>query len=186
MHAGRTRRAASCGAPWVWHGARPGREARQADRGRAGDKPYISVEELWRPAGVPTAALERLARADAFRSLKMSRRDAAWAIKALRDDPMPLFAAADRGGERPSPELREPAVSLPATTAGREVVEDYRSKGLSLRAHPLAFLRGDLASKSFAPCAGLKRTTAGRRLSVAGLVRRWCVFSVPPPRYRLD
>ena len=151
-----------------------------------GDKPYISVEELWRPAGVPTAALERLARADAFRSLKMSRRDAAWAIKALRDDPMPLFAAADRGGERPSPELREPAVSLPATTAGREVVEDYRSKGLSLRAHPLAFLRGDLASKGFAPCAGLKRTTAGRRLSVAGLVRRWCVFSVPPPRYRLD
>jgi error-prone DNA polymerase len=96
--------------------------------------------------------------------------DAAWAIKALRDDPMPLFAAADRGGERPRPELREPAVSLPAMTDGREVVEDYRSKGLSLRAHPLAFLRGDLASKGFAPCADLKRTTAGRRILVAGLV----------------
>jgi hypothetical protein len=40
-------------------------------------------------------------------------------------------------------------------TAGREVVEDYRSKGLSLRAHPLAFLRGDLACKGFAPCADL-------------------------------
>ena len=76
---------------------------------------------------------------------------------------MPLFAAADRGGDRPWPELREPAVSLPAMTAGREVVEDYRSKGLSLRAHPLAFLRGDLASQGFAPCADLKRTTAGSR-----------------------
>ena len=50
------------------------------------------------------------------------------------------------------------------------MVEDYRSKGLSLRAHPLAFLRGDLASKGFAPCADLKRTRAGSRTSVAGLV----------------
>jgi error-prone DNA polymerase len=134
------------------------------------DKPYTSMEELWRRAGVPVAALERLARADAFRSLKMSRRDAAWAIKALRDHPMPLFAAADRSEERPRPELREPAVYLPAMTAGREVIEDYRSKGLSLGAHPLAFLRGDLTSKGFAPCADLKRATAGRRMSVAELV----------------
>jgi error-prone DNA polymerase len=84
-----------------------------------GGKPYLSAEELWRRASVPVAALERLALADAFRSLKMRRRDAAWAFKALRDDPMPLFAAADRGAERPRPELREPAVSLPAMTAGR-------------------------------------------------------------------
>jgi error-prone DNA polymerase len=55
-------------------------------------------------------------------------------------------------------------------TAGREVVEDYRSKDLSLRAHPLAFLRGDLAAKGFAPCADLKRTAAGTRISVAGRV----------------
>jgi error-prone DNA polymerase len=100
----------------------------------------------------------------------MRRRDAAWAIKALRDHPMPLFAAADRGEERPRPELREPAVSLQAMTAGREVVEDYRSKGLSLDAHPLAFLRGDLAAKGFAPCADLKRTRAAARISVAGPV----------------
>jgi error-prone DNA polymerase len=66
------------------------------------------VEELWRRAGVPVAALERLARADAFRSLKMSRRDAAWGIKALHDDPMPLFAAADRGGEKPWPSFVSP------------------------------------------------------------------------------
>ena len=65
---------------------------------------------------MPVAALERLARADAFRSLKMSRRDAAWAIKALRDDPMPLFAAADRGGEAVAGD-HEADVSLPGMTA---------------------------------------------------------------------
>src|SRR4051794_10537454 len=58
-------------------------------------RPYTSITDLWRRAGVASAALVRLARADAFGSLSLSRREALWAIKALRDDPLPLFAAAD-------------------------------------------------------------------------------------------
>jgi error-prone DNA polymerase len=129
---------------------------------------YASVGDLWRRAQVPIAALQHLAKADAFRSLNLRRRDAAWAIKALRDEPMPLFAAADK--REIQAELREPAVELSAMTAGREVVEDYRTKGLTLRAHPLSFLRADLAQRGFQPCAALKTMPQERRISVAGLV----------------
>jgi len=132
------------------------------------ERAYASVGDLWRRASVPIAALQHLAKADAFRSLSLRRRDAAWAIKALRDEPMPLFAAADRRDMQA--ELREPAVELPAMTAGREVVEDYRTKGLTLRSHPLSFLRADLAQRGFQPCAALKTTPQDRRISVAGLV----------------
>jgi error-prone DNA polymerase len=135
-----------------------------------GGKPYRSVEDLWRRAQVPVAALDRLAKADAYRSLGLSRREAAWAIKALRDNPMPLFAAADEREQILRPELTEPAVSLAPMTAGREVVEDYRSKGLTLGAHPVAFLRRDLAQMGFAPCSDLKATSNGCRISIAGLV----------------
>ncbi len=55
------------------------------------------IEELWRRAGIPVAALERLAEADAFRSLALDRRGAIWEIRALSDTPLPLFAAADAG-----------------------------------------------------------------------------------------
>jgi hypothetical protein len=65
-----------------------------------------------------------------------SRREAAWSTKALRDEALPLFAAADDRDAVLRPEAVEPAVTLTPMTTGREVVEDYRSKGLSLRAHP--------------------------------------------------
>src|SRR3954470_2570095 len=55
-------------------------------------------------------------------------------------------------------------------TAGREVVEDYRSRGLTLRSHPVAFLRGDLAASGYMPANELSATPDGRRGSVAGLV----------------
>jgi error-prone DNA polymerase len=133
-----------------------------------GQRAYASVGDLWRRASVPIAALQHLAKADAFRSLDLRRRNAVWTIKALRDEPMPLFAAAHKRDMQA--ELREPAVELPAMTAGREVVEDYRTKGLTLRAHPLSFLRADLAQRGFQPCAALKTTPQDRRISVAGLV----------------
>jgi error-prone DNA polymerase len=133
-------------------------------------KPFASVEDLWRRAGVPVAALDGLGRADAYRSLGLSRREAAWAIKALRDSPMPLFAAADERKQTLRPELIEPVVSLVPMTAGREVVEDYRSKGLTLGTHPVAFLRRDLGERGFVPCAALRTTANGERISVAGLV----------------
>ena len=89
------------------------------------EQPFVSVDDLWRRAGVAAASLVRLAEADAFRpSLHLARRDALWAIKALRDKPLPLFAAASARESKFVPEIREPAVALRPMTAGVEVVED--------------------------------------------------------------
>jgi error-prone DNA polymerase len=137
---------------------------------RRADRRYSSIEELWRRASVPVAALYGIAKADGYRSLGLSRRQSAWAIKALRDEALPLFAAADDRAAKLRPEIIEPDVSLPVMTMGREVVEDYRSKGLSLRAHPVAFLRESLAQRGFAPCSALRDASNGRRISIAGLI----------------
>lgn len=136
---------------------------------RAGER-FGSVEELWRRAGVPVAALTRLAEADAYGSLQLNRRDALWAIRGLRDDPLPLFAAADRRENRLAPEFHEEPVQLVPMSEPRNVVEDYRSRGLSLRHHPVAFLRGTLAEQGAIPCADLKTLRNGRRVLVVGLV----------------
>ncbi|GAC1339576.1 MAG: error-prone DNA polymerase [Acetobacteraceae bacterium] len=133
-----------------------------------GEHAYGSVEELWRRAGVPVAALERLAEADAFGSMGLDRRGAIWAIRALAETPLPLFAAADRGV--PAPEIVEPAVALAPMRPGRTVVEDYGSVGLSLRQHPVAFLRDELARQGMVRCADLGRIRDGRRVVVPGLV----------------
>jgi error-prone DNA polymerase len=133
-------------------------------------RPYSSIEDLWRRATVPVASLHGIARADGFRGLGLSRRDAAWAIKGLRDEALPLFAAADDRDGQLRPEAPEPAVALTPMTMGREVVEDYRTKGLSLRAHPLAFLRQSLQQRGYLPCAALRDTPDGRRVAIAGLV----------------
>jgi len=135
-----------------------------------GDQPYASLEEFWRRAGSPVSALERLAEADAFGSLKLNRRDALWIIKGLSDEPLPLFAAADGQDAVLRPEVIEPAVTLVPMTEGGEVVEDYRSQGLTLRRHPVAFLRPDLDRQKVVPCSYLKQARNGWRVTVAGLV----------------
>jgi error-prone DNA polymerase len=104
-------------------------------------KTFTSVDDVWRRAPVPIAPLHHIVAADGFLGLGLSRREASWAIKGLRDEALPLFAAADDRAGILRPESVEPAVSLPAMTMGRKVLEDYRCTGLSLRAHPLAFLR---------------------------------------------
>jgi error-prone DNA polymerase len=133
-------------------------------------RPYASVEDLWRRAAVPVSTLYGIAKADGFKGLGLSRREAAWAIKSLRDEALPLFAAADDRDNILRPEIVEPAVTLTQMTLGREVVEDYRSKGLSLRAHPLRFLRENLSQRGYVPCSALRDTPDGRRISIAGLV----------------
>ncbi len=135
-----------------------------------GDDPYTSIEDLWRRAGISVSSLERLADADAFGSLQISRRDALWEIKGLSDEPLPLFAAADERDNQIRPEGHEPKVDLTPMTEGREVVEDYRSKGLTLRQHPLAFLRAELTARKIRSCADLRQVRDGRRVAVAGLV----------------
>jgi len=135
-----------------------------------GPSPYGSVEEVWRRAGVPRAAIERLAEADAFRCLAEDRRQGLWKVKGLGEAPLPLFAAADARDARFSPEGREPQVTLEAMTEGREVVEDYRSTQLSLRAHPVSFLREDLGAMGVVRCADLASLPGGRHVEVAGVV----------------
>jgi error-prone DNA polymerase len=71
------------------------------------DQPFRSVDDLWRRAGAPSASLVQLAEADAFRpALGLARREALWAIKALRDEPLPLFAAAAARDDEPVAEIQ--------------------------------------------------------------------------------
>ncbi|MDB5688593.1 MAG: dnaE2 [Sphingomonas bacterium] len=135
-----------------------------------GDLPFGSVEEVWRRAGVPRAAIERLAEADAFHALGQDRRQGLWKVRGLGEAPLPLFAAADEREDLFSPEGREPDVALAPMTDGREVVEDYRSLQLSLRAHPLAFLRADLHRRGIVACADLATIKDGRHVEVAGII----------------
>ena len=136
-----------------------------------GAQPFASIEELWRRAGMPPAALARLAEADAFRpSLGLARRAALWAIRGLGAAPLPLFAAADAREARTAAEANEPAVALRPMTAGAEVVADYQRTGLSLRAHPVAFLRADLARRGIVSCAEAMAARDGSPLTAAGIV----------------
>ncbi len=135
------------------------------------DKPFASIDDLWRRSNAPVAALEKLANAGAFRpSLGLERREAIWAIRALRDEPLPLFAVASARTAQPISEVDEPAVALRPMGAGRDVVEDYETIGLTLRQHPVAFLRLDLAAKHIVTCAEAGRARDGRWLTTAGLV----------------
>jgi error-prone DNA polymerase len=125
---------------------------------------YRSVEDLWRRVPIPIAALERLAEADAFQTMGLDRRQALWAIRGLSDVRLPLF---DTVLAEPDP---EPRVVLKTMTAGRQVVEDYRSVGLSLRRHPVSFLRPDLAARRIVRCADLATIRDGSRVEVAGII----------------
>jgi error-prone DNA polymerase len=125
---------------------------------------YRSIEDIWRRLNIPIAALERLAEADAFQTLGLDRRQALWTIRGLSDTRLPLFDTV------PAEPDAEPAVALAAMTAGRQVVEDYRSTGLSLRRHPVSFLRQDLAQRRIVRCADLATTRDGKRVEVAGII----------------
>ncbi|MER8376670.1 error-prone DNA polymerase [Mesorhizobium sp. M1406] len=134
-------------------------------------EPFLSVDDLWRRAGVPAASLVQLAEADAFLpDLNLARRDALWAIKALRDEPLPLFAAATSREHKTVTEIHEPAITLKPMTAGREVVEDYGHVGLTLRSHPVSFLRADLRRRRIVTCEEAMQARDKRWLEAAGLV----------------
>jgi error-prone DNA polymerase len=130
-------------------------------------RPYATVEELRSRGGVPVHAIERLAAADAFRSIGLDRRAALWDSRALKSAPdLPLFAyaeARDEGSES------EPA-QLPAMPLGEHVVNDYQTIRLSLKAHPMRFLRDHYAAQKFVTAEQIKSIRDGKRLSMAGLV----------------
>ncbi|CAN7735737.1 error-prone DNA polymerase [Mesorhizobium caraganae] len=137
-----------------------------AERRGAG---YSSVRDVWLRSGLDVDDIERLAQADAFRSLGLDRREALWAVRALDGksaaERLPLF-------DQPAIRLRElePETKLPTMPLGEHVIHDYRALGLSLKAHPVAFLRERLDRAGVIPNANLGAVRDGRRVSVAGLV----------------
>ena len=131
---------------------------------------FDSVEDVWRRSGVQRAAIEKLADADAFHAFGADRRQGLWKVKGLGEAPLPLFAAADRAAETFSAEGNEPAVELRSLTDGREVIEDYRALQLSLRAHPLTFLREEFSRRGITRCADLLTIRDGRHVEVAGII----------------
>jgi error-prone DNA polymerase len=135
------------------------------------DRPFTSVDDLWRRCGTPVAALTKIAEADGFRpAFGLARRETLWAIKGLRDEELPLFAAASAQAGTTVAEIDEPVITLRAMAAGREVVEDYSHTGLSLRRHPVSFLRADLARLRIVSCAEAMGSRDGQWLEAAGIV----------------
>ncbi|MDH7639275.1 error-prone DNA polymerase [Sphingomonas oryzagri] len=135
-----------------------------------GNEPYSTVEEIQRRANVSGRVLDRIGHAAGFASVQRSRRSSLWDVKGLGEQALPLFAAADERAGKLRPETIEPAVDLVPMEQGAEVVEDYRSVGLSLRAHPVSFLRDELTARKFMPCGVLRDMKDGRWVNLAGLV----------------
>jgi error-prone DNA polymerase len=126
-------------------------------------KNYTTITTL-RGVGVSQASLEKLANADAFRSLGLDRRQALWEISALADMPVALFAG------QPSESVKEVQVELPLMTASEHVVEDYGATSLSLKAHPVGFVREQLSMLYVRSTAKLAEAFDGEFLRAAGLV----------------
>ncbi len=128
---------------------------------------YDSVRDIWLRSDLGLAVLERLADADAFRSLGLDRRQALWAVRGLDrvgdQDDLPLFMS------RPARDT-EPDARLPPMPLGAHVVEDYRRLSLSLKAHPASFLRARLSARGILRSEALGSVKNGERVTVAGLV----------------
>jgi error-prone DNA polymerase len=127
---------------------------------------YGSPGELLRRTGLSRAAAERLAAADAFGSTGLSRRNALWAVRGEAPGrTLPLFAATDsaeQGGE--------PSVALPLIPPSEEVIQDYQTTRLSLKDHPMRFLREVHARRGIVTTAEAVTTQNGRRVQTSGLV----------------
>lgn len=126
-------------------------------------QPFRYVHSLL-DAGVSMAALEKLADADAFRTMGFDRRQALWEVSALSDSPVGLFEG------QPSGSTAEPQLKLPLMTEAAHVVEDYATIGLSLKAHPVKFVRQQLDSLGVTPTALLPNKKNGDRIKVSGLI----------------
>ncbi len=129
--------------------------------------PFRDIADLRARGGLSPAHIERLASADAFTSLGLTRRQALWDARSLIPAPdLPLFRAAgvrEEGVERA-------AIRLPAMPLSEEVVADYQTTRLSLKAHPMAFLRADLAARGFVRAADLRSRKFRAMVQVAGVV----------------
>ncbi|CAL76465.1 Error-prone DNA polymerase [Bradyrhizobium sp. ORS 278] len=129
-------------------------------------RPFTSLEDFARDTALPKRALLLLADADAFRSLGLDRRAALWAVRRLPDDvPLPLFEAAI-AREQPD----EGAQPLPEMPLPEHVVADYQTIRLSLKGHPMEFLRRRFAAEGVLACRDVNDTNDRRRIRCAGVV----------------
>ena len=123
---------------------------------------YGDFDSFIRRTGLTRAQARRLAEADAFSSFDMGRRGAVWSsLQTGRRAPAPLIDALPRIGRPPE---------LPLLTAAEEVVADYRTTRLSLKGHPMSFLRALFAGERAIPCGKVVRLADGDALTVAGVV----------------
>jgi error-prone DNA polymerase len=126
---------------------------------------FDSIEELTRRASLPSRALRLLADADACRSMGLDRRQALWEAARMPDGELPLFAAA-----RAAELAAEPEVALPAMPLSEHVAADYQMTRLSLKAHPMVFLRKLFQSEGVLSCAEISAARNGARAKTAGVV----------------
>jgi error-prone DNA polymerase len=129
-------------------------------------RPFTSLEDFARDTALPKRALILLADADAFRSIGLDRRAALWAVRRLPDDvPLPLFeiAAAREQPDENAPEL--PDMPLP-----QQVVADYQTIRLSLKGHPMEFLRPMFAKEGVIACPGVCHERDRQYVRCAGVV----------------
>ena len=144
-------------------------------RGTDREHPFRDVHDLWARARLRLISLEKLAAADAFRSVQaelgfaktgLDRRQALWDVKALgAAEPLPLFAWSETRET-----AAEPFVQLPEMRLSEHVVNDYQTLRLSLKAHPMSFLRSRFAARRVLACDDLRGVKDGTYVSVAGVV----------------
>lgn len=128
--------------------------------------PFTSLEDFGRDTGLPKRALILLADADAFRSLGLDRREALWQVRRLPDDvALPLFEAAT-AREQPD----EQAKPLPVMPRPEQVVADYQTIRLSLKGHPMEFLREMFSRERIVACREISHENERRRVRCAGVV----------------
>jgi error-prone DNA polymerase len=129
-------------------------------------QPFTSLEDFARETKLPKRALILLADADAFRSLGLDRRSALWAVRRLPDDvPLPLFQST---AAREQPD--EGSAPLPEMPLPEEVVADYQTIRLSLKGHPMEFLRAMFTRERVVSCATIAHENDKRRVRCAGVV----------------
>lgn len=129
----------------------------------ARDAGFVRISQLL-DAGVPLSALENLADADAFRSIGLDRRKALWEVAALSDHHTGLFQGQQQDTSN------EQNISLPEMSLSQHVIEDYRSLSLSLKAHPVSFVRKQLTAMHVLSLQQLVDCKDGATVRVAGLI----------------
>ena len=123
---------------------------------------YTSINAL-RDIGLPEAALIKLANADAFRSIGLDRRRALWEV-STKDRPTGVFT-----GQVPG-DAKDESVVLPGMSTSEHVVHDYAATSLSLKAHPISFIREKLQLLHILSTNDLNNFKDGQNVKVAGLV----------------